>query len=165
MPSISCLCRILTLFCVFSSIGALDTPFKRDQCVATINTATVSLVLVDSDRNTDNHPRLGCRKPYPVPLLQHRYWPVQCALDRCCTCFQNLCLIQSYYKLTQPQNTLEDVHNLMLAADTTTWDSLADESYIGRIANIGTMGWSVVLDGSYDDAQVCVAVPHIEELN
>lgn len=52
------------------------------------------------------------------------------------------------------QNTLEDIHNLMLAAGTTTWDSLAAESYIGRIANLGLIPWSTVLDGSYDDAQV-----------
>lgn len=42
----------------------------------------------------------------------------------------------------------------MLAAGTTTWDSLADESYIGRIANQGIIPWSVILGGSYDDAQV-----------
>jgi hypothetical protein len=42
----------------------------------------------------------------------------------------------------------------MLGAGTTTWGSLADESYIGRIANIGIVPWSTVLGGSYDDAQV-----------
>jgi hypothetical protein len=44
----------------------------------------------------------------------------------------------------------------MLAAGTTTWRNLASESFIGRIANIRIAGlWSVVLGGSYDDAQVC----------
>ena len=42
----------------------------------------------------------------------------------------------------------------MLDAGSTNWDSLADESYIGRIANIGIISWSTVLGGSYDDAQV-----------
>jgi hypothetical protein len=53
------------------------------------------------------------------------------------------------------QNTLEDIHNLMLAGNTTKWDSLADESFIGRIANLGIVDlWPAILDGSYDDAQV-----------
>lgn len=44
----------------------------------------------------------------------------------------------------------------MLAAGTTTWHNLAAESFIGRIANIRIASlWSVVLGGSYDDAQVC----------
>jgi hypothetical protein len=44
----------------------------------------------------------------------------------------------------------------MLATGTTTWRALAAESFIGRIANIGIKDlWSVVLGGSYDDAQVC----------
>ena len=52
------------------------------------------------------------------------------------------------------QNTLEDIHNLMLGASSTNWDSLADESYIGRIANAGNLSWSEILGGRYDDAQV-----------
>src|ERR1700722_379107 len=59
-----------------------------------------------------------------------------------------------YHLLYVSKNTLEDIHNLMLAAGTTTWDSLADSSYIGRIANLGVIPWSDILDGSYDDAQV-----------
>lgn len=46
----------------------------------------------------------------------------------------------------------------MLAAGTTTWDSLADESYIGRMANLGLIPWSTILGGSYDDAQVRVSL-------
>lgn len=52
----------------------------------------------------------------------------------------------------------------MLAAGTTTWDSLADESYIGRIANQGLISWSTVLGGSYDDAQVSRVALHIDNL-
>lgn len=42
----------------------------------------------------------------------------------------------------------------MLGAGTTTWDSLAALSYIGRIAETGILSWKTVLGGSYDDAQV-----------
>lgn len=52
------------------------------------------------------------------------------------------------------QNTLEDIHNLMLLDGTTTWDSVADESYLGRIVNTGIPSWSKALDESWDDAQV-----------
>ncbi|KZP26488.1 glycoside hydrolase family 76 protein [Athelia psychrophila] len=58
-----------------------------------------------------------------------------------------------YSELWTDANTLEDIHTLMLAAGVTTWDSLAGESYIGRVANTGIPSWSTVLDGSYDDAQ------------
>jgi len=44
----------------------------------------------------------------------------------------------------------------MLSAGTTTWRSLAAESFIGRIANIQIASiWPIVLGGSYDDAQAC----------
>ncbi|KIM78166.1 glycoside hydrolase family 76 protein [Piloderma croceum F 1598] len=59
-----------------------------------------------------------------------------------------------YSELWTDANTLEDIHNLMLAAGTMTWDSLADESFIGRFANVDISAvWSIVLGGSYDDAQ------------
>jgi len=45
--------------------------------------------------------------------------------------------------------------NLMLAAGTTSWDSLARWSYIGRAATLtlGLTPWDLFFGGSYDDAQ------------
>lgn len=40
----------------------------------------------------------------------------------------------------------------MLGAGMTTWDDLADTSYVGRNAN-DNADWSSVLNGAYDDAQ------------
>jgi len=48
-------------------------------------------------------------------------------------------------------NTLEDLHNLMLATGTDDFSTVADNSYIGRIARSGT-NWASVLGGSNDDA-------------
>ena len=45
----------------------------------------------------------------------------------------------------------------MLAAGTTTWGTLADLSFIGRMANLG-VPWVTILDGSYDDAQASLLV-------
>ena len=42
----------------------------------------------------------------------------------------------------------------MLLAGMKTWNSVADESYLGRIVNTGIPTWSQALDGSWDDAQV-----------
>lgn len=55
-----------------------------------------------------------------------------------------------------PQNALEDLHNLMLGADINTWSSVADDSYIGRLASLELSSgeWEILLDGSNDDAQV-----------
>jgi len=59
-----------------------------------------------------------------------------------------------YSELWTDANTLEDIHNLMLVGSTTTWGSLADESFIGRTANFGIVDlWPAFLGGSYDDAQ------------
>ncbi|KAJ6577077.1 glycoside hydrolase [Mycena sp. CBHHK59/15] len=53
-------------------------------------------------------------------------------------------------------NAIEDIHNLMLATGTGEFSSLADNSYIGRTANLqadlGISLWSTILGGSYDDA-------------
>ncbi|KII92374.1 glycoside hydrolase family 76 protein [Plicaturopsis crispa FD-325 SS-3] len=49
-------------------------------------------------------------------------------------------------------NTLEDIHNLMLATGTDEWSSLADDSYIGSLAEAGA-DWDGVINGSNDDAQ------------
>jgi len=51
------------------------------------------------------------------------------------------------------KNTLEDLHNLMLATGTDDFSTVADNSYIGRIARSGT-NWASVLGGSNDDALV-----------
>ncbi|KAE9411555.1 glycoside hydrolase family 76 protein [Gymnopus androsaceus JB14] len=52
-------------------------------------------------------------------------------------------------------NALEDLHNLMLGADINTWSSVADDSYIGRLASLELSSgeWEILLDGSNDDAQ------------
>ena len=50
-------------------------------------------------------------------------------------------------------NTIEDLHNLMLAAGTDEYGSLADNTYIGQAANDPGINWESILDGSNDDAQ------------
>jgi len=52
------------------------------------------------------------------------------------------------------QNTLEDLHNLMLATGTDEFKSVADQSYIGRAALNANTNWNSVLGGSNDDAGV-----------
>ncbi|GLB37100.1 putative glycoside hydrolase family 76 protein [Lyophyllum shimeji] len=49
-------------------------------------------------------------------------------------------------------NTLEDLHNLMLATGTDDFATVADTSYIGRCANNANTDWNSVLGGSNDDA-------------
>lgn len=52
------------------------------------------------------------------------------------------------------QNTLEDLHNLMLATGTDDFSAVADESYLGRAALNPATDWNSFLGGSNDDAQV-----------
>ncbi|KAG6837699.1 hypothetical protein H0H93_003501 [Arthromyces matolae] len=49
-------------------------------------------------------------------------------------------------------NTLEDLHNLMLATGTDEFSTVADTSYIGRLALNSNTNWPSVLAGSNDDA-------------
>ncbi|KJA19950.1 glycoside hydrolase family 76 protein [Hypholoma sublateritium FD-334 SS-4] len=49
-------------------------------------------------------------------------------------------------------NTLEDLHNLMLATGTDQFASVADESFIGQSANNPNTNWASLLGGSNDDA-------------
>lgn len=50
-------------------------------------------------------------------------------------------------------NTLEDLHNLMLATGNDNYGAVADSSYIGKAAlNSGT-NWNSFIGGSFDDAQ------------
>ncbi|KAG6862254.1 hypothetical protein C0995_002185 [Termitomyces sp. Mi166 len=49
-------------------------------------------------------------------------------------------------------NTLEDLHNLMLATGTDQFSTVADTSYIGRSALNSNTNWQSVLAGSNDDA-------------
>ncbi|KAJ7084371.1 glycoside hydrolase family 76 protein [Mycena belliarum] len=50
-------------------------------------------------------------------------------------------------------NTLEDLHNLMLATGTDEFAAVADQSFIGRSAqDSGTDHWKSILGGSNDDA-------------
>jgi predicted alpha-1,6-mannanase (GH76 family) len=50
-------------------------------------------------------------------------------------------------------NTLEDLHNLMLATGTDDFSTVADNSYIGQLALNSNTDWNSVLGGSNDDAQ------------
>ncbi|KZV72256.1 glycoside hydrolase family 76 protein [Peniophora sp. CONT] len=50
-------------------------------------------------------------------------------------------------------NAVEDLHNLMLAAGTTTWGTVGSTSRIGKAAlNSGT-DWASIVAGSWDDSQ------------
>ncbi|EEB89272.1 hypothetical protein MPER_12646, partial [Moniliophthora perniciosa FA553] len=49
-------------------------------------------------------------------------------------------------------NTLEDLHNLMLATGTDDFRSVADNSFLGRAANNANTNWNSFLGGSNDDA-------------
>ncbi|KAJ6593883.1 glycoside hydrolase family 76 protein [Mycena capillaripes] len=50
-------------------------------------------------------------------------------------------------------NTLEDLHNLMLATGTDQFAAVADQSFIGRSAkDSSTANWNNILGGSNDDA-------------
>ncbi|KAF8556149.1 glycoside hydrolase family 76 protein [Imleria badia] len=50
-------------------------------------------------------------------------------------------------------NTLEDLHNLMLATNSNTFGTIADNSYIGKAALNPLTNWNLFFGGSYDDAQ------------
>ncbi|CAA7263178.1 unnamed protein product [Cyclocybe aegerita] len=55
--------------------------------------------------------------------------------------------------LTNPwQNTLEDLHNLMLATGADEFSTVADTSFIGRAALDANTNWQNILAGSNDDA-------------
>ncbi|THV05068.1 glycoside hydrolase family 76 protein [Dendrothele bispora CBS 962.96] len=49
-------------------------------------------------------------------------------------------------------NTLEDLHNLMLATGTDDFSTVADNSFIGRSALNANTNWAALLGGSNDDA-------------
>ncbi|KIM78915.1 glycoside hydrolase family 76 protein [Piloderma croceum F 1598] len=53
-------------------------------------------------------------------------------------------------------NTLEDLHNLMLATENNLFGTVADNSYLGKAALNSSTDWSSFIDGSYDDAQWCI---------
>ncbi|KAF8556147.1 glycoside hydrolase family 76 protein [Imleria badia] len=58
-------------------------------------------------------------------------------------------------KLWTDANTLEDLHNLMLATDCDTYGTIADNSFIGLAAlfDATPAEWEFFFGGSYDDAQ------------
>lgn len=78
-----------------------------------------------------------------------RFGPTQCV----CPGFS-----RQLYELTTgtgTQNAVEDLHNLMLAANSDAFSSVSTTSYIGRLALLGSLtNWNTVLGGSNDDAQV-----------
>ncbi|KAF8893377.1 hypothetical protein BD779DRAFT_1467740 [Infundibulicybe gibba] len=49
-------------------------------------------------------------------------------------------------------NTLEDLHNLMLATGTNDFSTVADTSFIGKAALNSATNWQAILNGSNDDA-------------
>lgn len=57
-------------------------------------------------------------------------------------------------------NTLEDLHNLMLATGTDQFSTVADSSYIGKSALNPDTNWQNVLGGANDDALVG-AIPSV----
>ncbi|KAI0028458.1 Six-hairpin glycosidase [Vararia minispora EC-137] len=56
-------------------------------------------------------------------------------------------------ELWTDSNAVEDLHNLMLAASTTTWASVDDTSRIGRAAENPSTDWGSIVAGSWDDSQ------------
>ncbi|TFY79342.1 hypothetical protein EWM64_g4672 [Hericium alpestre] len=50
-------------------------------------------------------------------------------------------------------NAVEDLHNLMLAANVNTWAIAGNTSHIGRAALDSSTDWTSFIAGSYDDAQ------------
>ncbi|VDB93551.1 unnamed protein product [Peniophora sp. CBMAI 1063] len=50
-------------------------------------------------------------------------------------------------------NAVEDLHNLMLGAGTTTWGSVGDTSTIGKAAQNPSTNWADIVQGSWDDSQ------------
>lgn len=70
---------------------------------------------------------------------------------RCMLALRHVMYVQS---LTRRQNANEDLHNLMLGANNDAWPTLAETSFIGRLALAGSStNWDSVLGGSNDDAQ------------
>ncbi|KAG6917833.1 hypothetical protein DXG01_000893 [Tephrocybe rancida] len=55
-------------------------------------------------------------------------------------------------RLNLHQNTLEDLHNLMLATGTNEFAAVADQSFLGRSALNANTNWQSLLGGSNDDA-------------
>ncbi|KAI0316793.1 Six-hairpin glycosidase [Amylostereum chailletii] len=84
----------------------------------------------------------------------------QATLDTAATVATQL---QTYYvastgqynqgELWTDSNAVEDLHNLMLAAGTTTWASVGDTSRIGKAAEDPSTNWADIISGSNDDAQ------------
>lgn len=56
------------------------------------------------------------------------------------------------------QNTLEDLHNLMLATGTNNFATVADTSFIGKSALDSSTNWASLLGGSNDDAGVSLLI-------
>ncbi|KAJ8481984.1 hypothetical protein ONZ45_g15112 [Pleurotus djamor] len=54
-------------------------------------------------------------------------------------------------------NTFEDLHNLMLGANTNDFSTVADNSFLGRAALNPSTNWVNFIGGSYDDAQTSAA--------
>lgn len=53
------------------------------------------------------------------------------------------------------QNTVEDIHNLMLATGNDDFSSLSTGAYLAKAALDSSTDWSSFIAGSWDDAQVC----------
>lgn len=99
--------------------------------------------------------------------LQHKFWDASSGsyiggelwTDAVRTVSFPLC----QYLTSHQQNTLEDLHNLMLLTKSNTYETIADGSYIGRAALNPSTNWVTFFGGSYDDAQVFATSRNLTE--
>ncbi|KAH9487463.1 hypothetical protein JR316_0001539 [Psilocybe cubensis] len=134
MRSWKSLLAAVTFACAGTLVGA-------SQCQATLNTAIgVANRLQSEYFNTANGQYTGgslwtdAVKTSNTPILQSSSTDI------------------SYS--AHAQNTLEDLHNLMLASGTDQYSAVADESFIGRSALNPNTNWASLLGGSNDDAGI-----------
>jgi len=116
-----------------------------------LSTAALSVVSVLTAVNAN---------PVDVPVIQKR---TQCAATLT-TALNLATTLQAHYfdtangmytggSLWTDANTLEDLHNLMLATGTDQFAAVADESYIGKSAqDSSTANWEAIINGANDDA-------------
>ncbi|ETW78838.1 glycoside hydrolase family 76 protein [Heterobasidion irregulare TC 32-1] len=113
---LGCLLTLGAGFGIYTS-GCLATAVSRQQCQATLDTATTV-----------------------ANRLQSAY-------------YSSTTGNYNQGSLWTDANAVEDLHNLMLAAGTTTWASVGNTSRIGRAAQNSNTNWQSILGGSNDDAQ------------
>lgn len=139
--------------------GAALPHLERRQCAAINQIALVSvLCLNQSSRILGAESGLeGPNKLAAVTFLQFRDWSVQgwFTVDGCGT-LSSCLTVRTWIDGGFPfQNTVEDIHNFMLGANSDAFSSVSSTAYIARLALAGSAtNWNNVLAGSNDDAQV-----------